>query len=314
MARDHRFAGLTEFLAVADGAGFRAAAAELGVTPAAVSQAIRALETRIGLPLFQRTTRRVVLTEAGQILLDRLRPAAAEIGDALDVLAALRERPSGLLRLSVPRMALPLVVEPALESFRRLYPDVAVEIDVEDAAIDLVEGRFDAGIRIGEAIGGDMVAVRLTPDFRWCVFGAPSYFAENGRPNAPDDLARHQCIRFRFRRARTVYRWEFEKDGRDVSIDPPGGVVVNDGDLALAMAARGLGLAYTADLAASRWVESGVLEPALTGFAPVTPGLCLYFPARNRTQPKLRAFIDVAKGVAEAGRWLSFGVAAGKAD
>src|ERR1700741_3712146 len=158
MARNDGFSGLSEFLAVARHASFRAAAAELGVTPAAVSQAIRTLETKTGLVLFQRTTRRVGLTEAGEQFLARVRPA-------------------GLLRLSGPRVAFPLVIEPVLPNFRRAYPDVAVEIDVNDAAVDLTANNLDAGIRIGEQVERDMIAGRLTPDLRWSVLGAPSYFA-----------------------------------------------------------------------------------------------------------------------------------------
>src|SRR5882757_1631090 len=160
MGRIDTFTGLSEFLAVAERASFRAAAADLGVTPAAVTQAIRALERRLGLPLFQRTTRRVSLTEAGAALLARLRPATTEISESLEALGVLRTRPSGLLRLSVPRMALPLVIEPLLPEFRRAYPDVAVEVDVDDGLVDLTAERFDAGIRIGEFVERDMIAVR----------------------------------------------------------------------------------------------------------------------------------------------------------
>src|SRR5689334_13879703 len=177
MARTDGFTGLSEFLAVAEHASFRIAAARLNVTPAAVSQAIRALETRLGLPLFQRTTRRVGLTEAGQSLLARLRPAAAEIHEALEALGDMRQRPAGLLRLSVPRIAVSLIIEPVLADFRRAYPEVGVEIDVSDGNVDLTAGGFDAGIRIGESIDRDMIAVRVTPDIHWSILGAPAYFA-----------------------------------------------------------------------------------------------------------------------------------------
>jgi DNA-binding transcriptional LysR family regulator len=294
MARVDRFSGLSEFLAVARHSSFRAAAAELGVTSAAVSQAVRALEARVGMPLFARTTRNVALTEAGAGLLSRLSPAASEIGDAFDALGALRQRPSGNLRLSVPHIALDLVILRVLPEFRKACPDVTIELDVNDASIDLMAERFDAGIRIGDDIERDMIAVRITPDFRWVIVGTPAYFAEHGRPRSPKDLTTHQCIRYRFPTARTVYRWEFKRRGREFTLDPPGGIVVNDHLTAVALAKRGLGLTYTADLVVERDLKSGALEDILAANLPTRPGLFLYFPARTQAQPKLRAFIDAA--------------------
>lgn len=295
MARVDRFTGLSEFLAVATHASFRAAATELGVTSAAVSQAVRSLEERVGLPLFQRTTRNVAMTQAGARLFEQLSPAATKIGDAFDELSSLRERPMGNLRLSVPHIALELVMLRVLPEFRKAFPDVTIEIDVNDASIDLNEGQFDAGIRIGEFIERDMVAVRLTPDFRWLVVGAPAYFAIHGRPKSPQDLTKHECIRYRFPRARTIYRWEFRRKGRDFSLDPPGAIVVNDHLTMITLAERGLGLAYTADLVAASELDSGKLEPILQSHLPTKPGLFLYFPKRIQAQPKLRAFIDVVR-------------------
>lgn len=302
MARSDGFSGVSEFLAVARHASFRAAAAELGVTPAAVSQAIRTLETKTGLVLFQRTTRRVGLTEAGESLLARVRPAAAEIAEAFAALTDLRERPAGLLRLSVPRVAVPIVIEPALADFRRAYPDVAVDIDVDDGVVDLTANNLDAGIRIGEMVERDMIAVRLTPDLHWSVLGAPAYFATRGRPRTPEELTRHECIRYRFLTAGSIYRWEFERGGRDFSVDVPGGVTVNDSALMLSFALKGMGLIYTADLFAAREIAAGQLEPVLEEFLPNTPGLFLYFPARTQTQPKLRAFIDMLTASNKRGR------------
>jgi DNA-binding transcriptional LysR family regulator len=292
MARIDSFSGLSEFLAVARHHSFRAAAAELNVTPAAVSQAIRALENRVGVPLFTRTTRSVALTEAGRSLLARIQPASQEIGAAFEALGNSLERPSGLLRLSVPRAAVALVIEPVLPQFRRAYPDIAIEIDVEDASIDLMEHGFDAGIRIGEYLQKDMIAVRATADFRWTVLGSPAYFAKHGRPQTPEDIMNHECIAFRFRQARKIYRWEFERDGREFSVDPPKGIVVNDAGLLVSLAVQGQGLIYTADAFAAREIAERRLEPALNQFLPTSPGLFLYFPARAQLQPKLRAFID----------------------
>jgi DNA-binding transcriptional LysR family regulator len=297
MARIDRFTGVSEFLAVANHASFRAAGAELGVTPAAVSQAVRSLETRLGLSLFQRTTRNVALTEAGALLFSRLSPAATEIGDAFDALGELRERPVGTLRLSVPRISLELVLLRVLPVYRKSCPDVTVEIDVNDSSIDLNEERFDAGVRIGEFIARDMIAVQLTPNFRWVVVGAPAYFAARGRPKSPQDLTQHECIRYRFPTGRTVYRWQFQRKGREFSLDPPGAIVTNDHLAMIALAKRGLGLAYTADLVVAPEFTSGKLEAVLAPYLPTKPGLFLYFPARSQTQPKLRAFIDVMRRV-----------------
>lgn len=302
MARRSEFAGLPEFMAVAEKASFRAAAAALRVTPAAVSQAVKALEERVGAPLFLRTTRSVGLTEAGARFLAQLRPAAAEISQAMAELGASRIRPSGTLRLSVPRIALEIAIWPLLPEFRRRFPDINIEVDVEDASIDVSSAGFDAGVRIGEFIEKDMIAVKLTPEFRWVVVGAPSYFQERGWPRTPHDLAQHECIRYRFPSGRNIYRWEFAHRGRRSSLDPPGAVVVNDHLSMIALAKRGLGLAYTAERVAHTELESGALIAVLGAYLPTTAGLYLYFPAKSQRQPKLRAFIDFASGALAAGR------------
>lgn len=292
MARADSFSGLTEFLAVAESGSFRAAAARLRVTPAAISQAVKALETRVGFPLFLRTTRSVALTEAGTSLLARLRPAATEIEGALGELSASRGQPAGVLKLSVPRIALELVMLPLLPHFRRAHPAIRIEIDVNDAFVDLMENGFDAGIRIGNVIERDMVAVRLTRNFQWCVVGSPDYFAARGKPRAPKDLLDHECIGYRFPSAKTVYRWQFRDKGRDFSVDAAGGLLVNDHLTMVALAKAGLGLAYTADAVAERELSAGALQTVLRPYLPATQGLHLYFPGRSQAQPKLRAFID----------------------
>src|SRR5262245_23650873 len=266
MARTDMYAGLTELMAVADLGSFRAAAAQLRVTPGAVSQAVKALETRIGLPLFVRTTRSVALTEAGAQLTGRLRPAAAEIGEALHEVGALRGRPAGLLRLSVPRIAIELVLVPVLPGFQRAFPDIKVEIDVNDASVDLASTGFDAGIRIGHWIERDMIAVRLTPSFRWRVLGSADYFARYGKPRSPEDLVRHQCIGYRFPTAKTVYRWQFQRNGRPFSVDVAGSLIVDDHLTMIALAKAGAGLAFTADLVAARELADGSLRPVLQPF------------------------------------------------
>jgi DNA-binding transcriptional LysR family regulator len=295
MARTDQFSGLAEFLAVARYASFRAAGAELGVTPSAISQAIRSFEARVGLPLFQRTTRKVALTDAGAALLAQLSPAAQSIAEAMEAATASRARPAGSLRLSVPRIALGLVLWDLVPAFRAAYPDITVDLDVNDASVDLTAEQFDAGIRMGEYIQRDMVAVRLTPDFRYVVVGSPGYFKARGRPTSPKELTAHECIRYRFPTARTVYRWEFVQGKRMYSFEPPGGVTVNDHLSMIELACRGGGLAYTLDLLVQRALAARKLEEALSRHLPKTSGLFLYFPARSQAQPKLRAFIDFAK-------------------
>lgn len=294
------FAGLAAFLAVAETGSFTAAAARLGVSPAAVSQTVKALENRLGTPLFLRTTRRVGLTEAGAALLIRARPAATEILQALETAGEMGEEPAGVLRLTVPRMAVPLVIEPVIPVLRRAHPKVAVEIAVEDAAMDLPAHGYDAGIRIGEMVERDMVAVRLTRDIVWSVVASPAYLAARGTPQQPEDLTQHDAIRYRFPTSGAIYRWEFERDGRTLTVDPPGSLVVNDGALLISFALAGLGLAYVADIAAEEEIEADRLRPVLQPFLPRSPGLFLYFPRRASIQPKLRAFIDVTRTVLRA--------------
>ncbi|RCS22199.1 LysR family transcriptional regulator [Phyllobacterium salinisoli] len=291
------FSGLSAFLAAAQTGGFTAAAARLGVSPAAVSQAVKALEARLGTPLFIRTTRRVGLTEAGAALFARAAPAAAEMAAAIEAAGAMGKEPSGLLRLTVPHMAVPLIIEPTLGILRRTHPKVAVEIAVEDATVDLTARGFDAGIRIGEYIEPGMVAVRLTRDIFWSVVASPDYLAEHDRPRQPEDLTSHEAIRYRFPSSGTIYRWEFERDGKTLSVDPRGSVIVNDGALLISSARAGLGLAYVADIAVETELATGTLIRVLEPFLPKTPGLFLYFPQRAQTQPKLRAFIDLARQV-----------------
>lgn len=292
MARTDPFDGLSEFLAIVRRGSFRGAAIELGVTPGAVSQAMQALERRLGLPLLHRTTRKVALTEAGERLLAQLAPAAEAITGTLDELTLLRAQPSGTLRLLVHRIALPHVIEPVLPAFRATWPDIKVEITVDDTHAELVEGGYDAGIRIGEYIDRDMIAVRVSPSFAWTVLGAPAYFAARGRPRVIEDIARHECIRYRRPDVGDIYRWEFERDGQALSIDPPGALVANDATLLRALAARGMGLIYTSSLQAEPEIAAGLLEPVLEDFAPARDALFICFPQASRNQPKLRAFVE----------------------
>ena len=288
------FDGLTEFLAVAEHKSFTLAATRLAVTPTAVSHAIKLLAGRTGVLLFQRTTRRVALTEAGASLFARLRPAASEIDEALAVLSGFRDQPMGTLRITAPRLSGALLIEPLMPLFRQAYPQVGLDISLDDATVDLMESGFDAGIRLGESIEKDMIAVRLTPDLQWSVVGSPAYFAKAGKPLSPEELTRHACIGFRFASSGSAHRWEFRRDGRDFTVGVESGVLVNDRKLLISAARNGLGLAYACNLEIIDELANGQLERVLQPFVPLSSGLYLYFPSRTQTQPKLRAFIDMA--------------------
>lgn len=291
--------GVEAFLRVAERRGFRAAAADLGVTPSAVSQAVRALEARMGIALFTRTTRSVGLTEAGQRFLERAQPAFQEIIAASNAASALAARPSGLLRLAVPRAIVPVVLRPLLASFCAVYPDVSVEIAASAELVDLAKEGFDAGIRLGELIASDMIAVRLTPAFRLIVVGSPSYLASRGRPNAPADLATHACVRMR-RSDGTLADWRMQDGGRPIDLGVSGPLIVHDYPSMLDTALAGAALAQVPAPIAAEHLEAGRLEEVLGNYAPSTLGVFLYFPDRKQLAPKLRAFIEHARTFAQS--------------
>ena len=297
MSRQNIFDGLAEFLAIAKRQSIRKAALDLEVTPGAISQALQKLERRLGSPLFHRTTRRISLTQAGEALLAEIAPAAQVIESSLISASGSATEPSGTLKLLVERLAVPFVIEPILPEFCAAWPKVAVDITVSNAHHDFVEGGYDAGILIGPYIAQDMIAVRLSPQFKWAVFGSPDYFQKYGRPRVPADLAKHNCIRFRRPGKGDIYRWEFLEDGQNLSIEPTGPVTVNDGELMQRLAARGQGLIYSSTYHASHRVTMGQLEPVLLDYSPGTDALFLYFTKAAQSQPKLRAFIDACSGL-----------------
>jgi DNA-binding transcriptional LysR family regulator len=287
--------GLTVFLKVAEYRSFSRAAEALEVSPTAVSKAIRQLEKRHGVVLFQRTTRSVNLTETGAALLERLRPAAADIRDAVLDLASFGQRPVGTLRLTMSRPAMRLLVEPIIAEFRRAYPEVTLDLSLDEGVVDLTNGLYDAGIRQGESIEKDMVAVRLTPELKWCVVGSPAYLEREGIPQTFAELQTHQCLIYRYVTSGQRHRWEFHRDGRDLSVDIPGAIIVNDRTYLVRLATLGLGLAYVAEMEATEELASGTLVRVLEGYLSPSAGMFLYFPARMQSQPKLRAFIDMIR-------------------
>lgn len=293
--------GLQTFLAVGRHRSFTAAAAAIGVSPTAVSQQIKLLERRLGVVLFQRTTRRVALTEPGARLLAQLGPAIAEVEAALTTLADYRGRPSGTLRLTAPRTSTWLLA-PLVARMREAYPELIVEISLNDAFVDLVAAGFDAGFRLGDAVEKDMVRVPVTPRSTWSIVGAPGYLARAGRPRKPEDLVDHRTIRQRLIATGVVYRWELERRGKPITVDVPGGIVVDDIELMVALAVAGAGLTYVPDEPIAAHLAAGRLERVLASFITPGPGVCLYFPARTQAQPKLRALIEIAAQQRDARR------------
>ncbi|MBO0752917.1 MAG: LysR family transcriptional regulator, partial [Bradyrhizobiaceae bacterium] len=286
--------GVEAFLSVARHRSFRRAAAELGVTPSAISQTVRALEARVGAALFIRTTRSVGLTEAGERFLSRAKPAFEELVAASEVARELGARPAGLLRLSVPRAVVPILLEPLIASFCQAYPDVEVEIAASEELVDLAAQGFDAGIRLGQFIAADMIAVRLTPPLRLIVVGSPAYLARRGRPTRPDDLRHHACVRLR-RSNGALALWPLNDDGRAIDIAVSGPLIANDLPTMLGAAIEGVGLAQVPEPIAAGPLKAGDLVHVLEPFAPMTPGVFLYYPGRRQIMPKLRAFIDHVK-------------------
>ena len=286
--------GVEVFLSVAQHRSFRRAAAELGVTPSAISQAVRVLEARIGTALFIRTTRSVGLTEAGERFLSHAKPAFEELVAASDVARGLGQRPAGLLRLSVPRAVVPILLEPLIASFCRAYPEIELEIAASKELIDLAAEGFDAGIRLGQFIAPDMVAVPLTSSLRLIVVGSPAYFAARSQPRHTDDLRQHACLRWR-RSGGALALWSFNDNGHAIEIAVSGPFIAHDFPTMLGAAVEGVGLAQLPEPMAAEGLRAGKLVHVLEPFAPVIPGVFLYYPGRRQITPKLRAFIDHVK-------------------
>jgi DNA-binding transcriptional LysR family regulator len=287
--------GVEAFLAVARCRSFRRAAGDLGVTPSAVSQAVRALETRVGVALFTRTTRSVGLTEAGQRYFDRAGPAFEELVAAGEVARDIGQRPTGLLRLSVPRAVVPLILEPVIASFCQAYPEVELEIAASDEMVDLATGGYDAGIRLGQFIAPDMVAVRLTAPFSFVVVGSPDYLARHGRPERVEDLRHHACLRIR-RANGAIAPWPFADGDKTIEAVVSGPLIAHDYPTLVGAAMQGVGLGLVPQPLARAPIAEGRLQALLTKFAVTTPGVFLYHPGKRQVLPKLRAFIEHVTG------------------
>lgn len=286
--------GVEAFLRVAERQSFRQAADDLGVSPSAVSQAVRGLEARVGVALFTRTTRSVGLTEAGERFLAHAHPAFEAMLAAGNAAKGMADRPSGLLRLAVPRAVVPLILEPILASFCEGYPEVTIEIAASEELVDLAKDGFDAGIRMGQFIAEDMVTVRLTPPFRLMFVASPAYILRRGKPQSAEALHDHACIRIR-RSSGAVGDWRVLQDGRPVETAITGPIIANDFPTILGAALAGVGLAQVPEPIALEHVASGALEEVLPDCAPKIPGVFLFFSERRQVLPKLRAFIEHVK-------------------
>jgi len=291
--RGSEFAELKAFSAIVERASFARAADHLGMSPSALSQTIRQLEARLGVRLLNRTTRSVAPTAAGSRLHERIAPMMVEMDLAIAEAVAATGRTAGTLRINTLGMAAKRLIAPRLGRFHRAHPDVVLDIVIDEGLSDIVAGRFDAGIRVGERLEKDMTAVRLTPDVKMLVVASPDYLARHGQPESPADLHRHACINWRFPGSGRIYRWQFEKKGKKVEIDVKGPVISNHEEVVVDAVLQGLGLLYAYDMdRIDEAVARGLLKPVLTGWSLTSPGLYLYYSNRRHPQPALRAFID----------------------
>jgi DNA-binding transcriptional LysR family regulator len=282
---------MSAFVAVAEHRSFAKAAVRLGISRSRLSETIRGLEDRLGVRLLNRTTRSVAPTAAGERLLGRLRPLLNDFDTVLDSINAFRDKPAGLLRLTVPPPAANLLLGPLLSRFLAQYPAIDLEISVDAALTDIVAGRFDAGIRPGERVERDMIAVRIGEEIRGVVVAAPDYLARHPRPTIPRDLQTHNCIRFRFPSG-GILPWQFEKKGKRVEVEVEGHLTVNDEELAIRAALDGVGVLYTALGYAAPDIKAGRLVPLLEDWRIGSSAFFLYYPSRRQVPLPLQVFIE----------------------
>lgn len=286
--------GLVAFWRVAEHRGFSAAAAALEVSPSALSQAIRQLETRLGARLLNRTTRSVSLTEAGEAYLSRIGPALGDVLEAGEQLHALQGRPSGVLRINAARISIAMVLQPLLAGFLEAHPDVHIELSNDEGYVDIVERGLDAGVRLGESVQKDMIAVPLGGPVSVAIVGSPAYFKRFPAPRHPSELVDHNCVRFRFSGSGAIYKWELEVDGRLVEFEVGGNLTISDSLFSIEAALEGLGLAYTFEQLTLPHIRAKSLKRVLSEFSPTFPGFYLYYPSRRQQPAKLKAFVEYA--------------------
>ena len=286
---------LLAFLAVARERSFTRAAARLGVSQSALSHTVRGLEARLGLRLLTRTTRSVAPTEAGERLLRNVGPRFEEIEAELDALSEFRDRPAGTIRITTGEHAADTILWPALVKLLPKYPDIKVELNIELALTDIVAERYDAGVRFGEQVGKDMIAVRIAPDMRMTVVGAPSYFAQQPVPKKPQDLVGHRCINIRLPTRGGLYAWEFEKAGRELKVRVEGQLVFNRLTHIVTAALAGFGLAFVPEDLVAPHIAKGRLKPVLEDWCAPFPGYHLYYPSRRQSSPAFALLVDALR-------------------
>ena len=294
MKRDE-LADLLAFAAVAEERSFTRAAARLGTSQSALSHTVKRLEARLGLMLLTRTTRSVAATEAGDRLMETLRPAFDDIDARLSALTALREKPAGTIRITTGEHAAETVLLPALARLQPRYPDIQVELNVDYGLTDIVKERFDAGVRLGEQIAKDMIAVRIGPSMRMAVVAAPSYFAKHAVPKTPRDLSAHDCINMRLPTRGGLYAWEFEKGARKLNVRVEGQLALNNSSLIVKAALAGMGLASLPSQMVEKEIAKGRLKQVLTDWCPLFPGYHLYYPGRRQQSPALKLLIEALR-------------------
>jgi DNA-binding transcriptional LysR family regulator len=294
MARQN-FNDLIGFLTVAQERSFTRAAAKLGVSPSALSHTIRGLEEQLGVRLLTRTTRSVSATEAGERLLLTVAPRFEEIEAELAGLSDFREKPSGTIRITAADYAVDAVLWPKLLPFLKKYPDITVEIIIDYGLTDIVTQRYDAGVRNGDQVAKDMIAVRIGPDFRMAVVGSPSYFRDRPSPETPEDLAGHACINLRLPTYGGLYAWEFERDGREKRVRVAGQLIFNNTGRMLNAALAGFGLAFVPEGMTVPHVKAGRLRHVLQDWCPTWPGYHLYYPSRRQSSPAFAVLVDALR-------------------
>lgn len=283
---------MNAFAAIAERRSFAKAAVALGVSPSTLSQTIRDLEERLGVRLLNRTTRSVAPTEAGERLLERLRPLLADFDAVIDTVRAFRDKPAGVIRLTVPPPAASFILAPALQRFFASYPDIKLEISVDLNMVDIVADRFDAGIRLGNRVDRDMIAVRVSDPVRRALVAAPAYLAQHPAPETPRDLLRHNAIRFRLPGGGFI-PWRFEENGKSFEVAPEGSLVVNEPEMAVRAAVDGVGVLYAARQYVDEAMTAGRLMPMLEAWVPTeTDGFFLYYPSRRHVPAPLQALIN----------------------
>jgi len=290
-----RFDELAAFAAVAKERSFTRAGARLGVSPSALSQTIKGLEARLGVRLLARTTRSVAPTEAGERLLSTVAPRLEEIEHAVAALGELRERPAGTIRITAGEHAARTVVQRGLAKLLPRYPDIRVEVVVDYGFVDIVADGFDAGVRLGEQVAKDMIALRIGPDMRMAVVGSPAYFRDRPSPRTPQDLTEHNCINMRLPTHGGLFPWEFEKDGRELKVRVDGQLVFNTLRQRLDSALEGLGLAYMPEDVAMPHIRSGELVRVLEDWCPPFTGYHLYYPSRRHSSPALSLLVEALR-------------------